>query len=72
MGGSGWPGVFFRDIWLNCIDAPDLKEYRIDRRILGKMGSDGGFWLERLHVLYWIDGPETSLSLRNGCIGLVV
>ena len=46
MGGSGWPGVFFRDIWPNCIDAPDLKEYRIDKRFWGKMGSNGGFWLE--------------------------
>ena len=32
MGAAGWPGVFYRDIWLNCIGAPDLKEYRIDKR----------------------------------------
>ena len=51
MGGSGSPGVFCRDIWLNCINAPDLKAYRIDKRFLGKMGSDGSFWLERLHMM---------------------
>ena len=51
MGGSGWPGVFFRDIWLNCIDAPDLKEYRIDKGFWVKMVSNGGFWLERLHTM---------------------